>query len=189
MPAPHEVVAAPLEVYLATVGTAFPDVWEPQASFPSGWTLLGTEGNRNYNDDGVVVNHGEEVFDFTPAGSTMPSKRFRTAETFMLSLSLVDVSAAQYALVMNDADVTDGGRYKEFSLYRGDQVNSFAVFARGMSGEDNAYYMSYEFSKAFVSVNGDVTYNKGEVAALPVEILAVKHEDSDVIRVRIQDVT
>lgn len=189
MPAPHEVVAAPLQVYLAPVGTTFPDVHEPEASFPAGWTLLGTEGSRNYNDDGVVVNHGEEVFDFTPAGSTMPSKRFRTAETFEITLSLADVSAAMYALVMNDADVTDGGNYKEFSLYRGDQVNSFAVFARGMSGEDNAYYMSYEFSKAFVSVNGEVTFNKGEVAALPVSILAVKHEDSDVIRVRIQDAT
>ena len=189
MPAPHEVLAAPLEVWLADVGTTFPDVHEPEASFPAGWTLLGTEGSRNYTDDGVIVNHGEEVLDWTPAGSTMPAKRFRTAESFEITLNLADVSAAMYALVMNDAAVTDGGNYKTFSLYRGDQVNSFAVFARGMSGEDNAYYMSYDFSRAFVSVNGEVTFNKGEVAALPVSILAVRYSDSDVIRVRIQDAT
>lgn len=188
MPAPHEVVASPLQVYLADVGTAFPDVHEPEASFPVGWTLLGTEGSRNYDDSGVVVNHGEEVEDFVPAGSTMPTKRFRVGETFEITLNLVDISAAMYAMVMNDAAITDGGNFKSFSLYRGDQVNQFAVFARGMSGEDNDFYMSYDFSKAFVSVNGEATFNKGVPVALPVSILAVKVEDADVIQVRIQDV-
>ena len=188
MPAPHEVIAAPLSVYLADVGTTFPDVGEPQASFPVGWTLLGTEGDRNYTDDGVTVAHSEEVFDFTPAGSTMPVKRFRTAESFMLSLSLADLSPTMYALAMNDATVTDPGDHKLFSLFRGDQVNAFAVIARGDSSINNALIMQYEFSRAFVSVNGDITFNKGEVAALPVEILAARYSSSDVIQVRIEEV-
>jgi len=185
MPAPHEVVAAPLTVYLAPVATSFPSVSAPEASFAVGWEKLGTEGARNYTDAGVTVAHTEEVFDFTPAGSTMPSKRFRTAESYLITLELADVSPDMYAMVMNDANVTTSAGVDTFSLYRGDQVNSFAVIARGMSGVDNDLNMQYEFSKAFVSVNGEVTFNKGEVAALPIEILAVKHDDSDVIQVRI----
>jgi hypothetical protein len=188
MPAPHEVIAAPLTVYLADVGTSFPDVGEPQASFPVGWTLLGTEGDRNYTDAGVTLDHGEEVFDFVPAGSTMASKRFRTAESFLLSLELADLSPTMYALAMNDATVTDPGDHKLFSLYRGDQVNAFAVIARGDSSVDNALTMQYEFSRAFVSVAGEITFNKGEVAALPIEIQAARYSASDVIQVRIEEV-
>lgn len=185
MPAPHEVVAAPLTVYLAPVGTSFPTVSQPVASFPVGWEVLGTEGDRNYTDAGVTFSHGEEVEDWTPAGSTMPVKRFRTAESFMLSLELADISPDMYALVMNDATVASSGGVDTFSLFRGDQVNSFAVIARGMSPVDNDLNMQYEFSKAFVSVNGDLTFNKGTPVALPVEILAVLHDDTDVIQVRI----
>lgn len=186
MPAPHEVVASSLTVYLAPIGTAFPTT----SATPSvSWTKLGTAGANNYNDDGVTIAHTEEVSDFTPVGSTMPLKRFRTAESFMLSLNLVDVSPAMYAKVMNDATVntvTGPPATKWFSLYRGDQVNSFAVLARGLSGVDNALNAQYEFSKAFVSVNGDVQWKKGDPAMLPVEILAVRHDASDVILYRVQ---
>lgn len=186
MPAPHEVVAAPLEVYLAPVGTSFPTISEPLASFDVGWFLLGTQGSRNYSDAGVTVSHSEEVEDFTPAGSTMPSKRFRVGEDFTLSLELVDVSPTMYAAVMNDATVTSPAGEKYFSLFRGDQVEAFAVLARGMSGVDNDLNAQYEFSQAFVSVNGDVVWNKGTPAFLPVEIKAVIHTDSDFIRYRIE---
>jgi hypothetical protein len=97
-----------------------------------------------------------------------------------------------YALVMNDAAVTTvaagvgiaGQKY--FDLYRGDQVNSKAVILRGQSSVDNTLTMQYEFSKAFVSVNGDVQYTKGKVAMLPMKVEAIKHADTDVIRCRIQ---
>lgn len=186
MPAPHEVVAAPLTVYLAPIGTAFPAVYEPEASFNALWDKLGTEGDRNYTDAGVTVNHAEDTEDFTPAGSTMPIKRFRTGETFEISLELADVSPEMYALVMNDATVTTASRNKHFELFRGDQVNGFAVIARGMSPVDNDLNLQYEFSRAFVSVNGEVTWNKGAVAALPVNILAARYSDSDVIHLRMQ---
>lgn len=185
MPAPHEVVATPLTVYLADVGTAFPAVGEPEASFAVGWEKLGTEGSRNYGDSGVTVAHSEDVEDFTPAGSTFSTKRFRTGEAIEISLDLVDVSPEQYAKVMNDATVATASGVKSFSLVRGDQVNSFAVLARGMSGVDNDLNAQYEISKAFVSVNGDVVWNKGTPAMLPVTILAVIHDDTDDIVYRV----
>jgi hypothetical protein len=157
-----------------------------------GWEKLGTEGDANYDESGVSVSHGETVNDFTPAGRTMPSKRFRVGEDFLIKVNLVDLGPTAYAKVMNDAEVTDtpsssgvAGK-AAFSLYRGDEVSSFAVLARGRSSVDNDLNLQYRFSKAFVSVNGDVIWNKGVPAMLPTEIQAIKHSDSDVIDVEIQ---
>ena len=191
MPDPMEVVASPLTIYLAPVGFAFPAVDEVPIG-TLGWAKLGTEGANNYDGSGVSVSHAETVSDFVPAGSTMPTKRFRTAESFEIKLNLVDISPDVYAKVMNDAFVTDvaagSGVAGEswFSLFRGINVNSFAVLARGESSVDNDMNLQYEFSKAFVSVNGDVVWNKGTPAMLPVTILAVKHAATDVIICRIQ---
>jgi hypothetical protein len=186
MPAPHEIVATPLTIYLAPVGTAFPAVEDDPAAFDAAWELLGSEGDLNYGEDGVTVSHGETVSDFTPAGSTMPSKRFRTAEDFLISLNLVDLGPEAYAKVMNDAEITATGSSKSFSLFRGDQVNAFAVLARGMSTVDNELALQYVFSKAFVSVDGNVVWNKGKPAELPVKIQAIRHSDADLIELQIQ---
>jgi hypothetical protein len=186
MPAPHEIVASPLTIYLAEIGTAFPDIADTPDTFAGAWAVLGTEGDKNYDDAGVTVSHNETVADFTPAGSTMPSKRFRTAEDFMISLNLVDLGPEAYAKVMNDALITDLGNEKYFSLFRGDQVNAFAVLARGMSTVDNDLNLQYVFSKAFVSVDGNVVWTKGKPSMLPVKIQAVRHADTDLIECHIQ---
>ena len=192
MAAPEEVLAFPLTVYLADVGTAFPLIDDAPGTFAVGWAVLGTEGDLNYDENGVIVSHSETTFDFTPAGSTMPSKRFRTAEDLLTKLNLVDVSPEQYAKVMNDAPVTTVAAgsgiagEKHFSMFRGDQVNSFAVLLRGVSPVDNDLNMQYEVPKAYVSVNGDVTYNKGVVAALPIEIQMIRHAAADNPICRIQ---
>lgn len=186
MPAPNEIIASPLTVYLADVDTAFPAVDDV---LPTGdWLVLGTEGDANYDEEGVTVDHTEGVLDFTPAGRTMPSKRFRTEESFKATLNLVDVSPDTYAKVMNNATVTTGAISKRFSLYRGTIVNAFAVVLRGQSSVDNDLNMQYLFSKAFVSVNGQVQFTKGKVAMLPIEILVVRHSDADVVDVEIQTV-
>ena len=192
MAAPHEVVAAPLTLYVAPVGTAFPDIDDLPSTFDAAWILIGAEGDRNYGENGVTVSHAETVADFTPAGSTMPTKRFRTAEDFLIKLDLVDLSPTGYALAMNDAVITTVNPItgvpgkKSFSLFRGDQVASFAVYCRGMSTIDNDLNLEYLFSKAFMSVNGDVIWNKGVPARLPLEVQAIRHTDSDLIECGIQ---
>jgi hypothetical protein len=192
MAAPEEVVASPLTIYLAVVGTAFPAIDDAEGTFGVAWEKLGVAGSNNYDDSGVSLSHAETVNDFTPAGSTMPTKRFRTAESFETKLNLVDLSPASYAKVMNDATITTVAAgvgvagEESFSLFRGDQVNSFALLARGLSPINNDLNMQYEFSKAFVSVNGDAVFKKGVPVALPISILAVKHATTDVIICRIQ---
>lgn len=189
MAAPEEILAYPLNIYLAAVGSTMPDI---DADPTTPWELLGTAGDLNYDENGVVVSHGETVFDFTPAGSTMPAKRFRVNESLLTKLNLADVSPEVYAKVMNDASVTtvaagvgQAGE-KHFSLFRGDQVASFAVVMRGPSPVDNDLNMQYEVPKAFVSVNGDVPFNKGVATILPVEIQMIRHSTADNPICRIQ---
>lgn len=189
MAAPEEILAFPLNVYLAVVGSTMPQI---DATPSTPWVLLGTTGDLNYDENGVVVSHGEEVFDFTPAGSTMPAKRFRTGESLLTKLNLVDLSPTVYAKAMNGASVTTVAAgvgvagEKHFSLFRGDQVNSFAVLLKGVSPVDNTLSMQYEIPKAFVSVNGDVTFNKGVVSSLPIEIQMIRHATADNPICRIQ---
>lgn len=189
MAAPEEVLAYPLQVYTAIVGTAFPLV---DAAPAVAWKLLGAAGDLNYGDTGIVVSHAETVFDWTPAGSTMPAKRFRTAESLLTKLELVDLSPAGYAMAMNNATVTSVpastgvAGYSEFDMFRGDAVSEFAVLMRGPSPADNTLTMQYEIPKAFVSVNGDVTFNKGVVASLPIEIQMIRHSSADDPICRIQ---
>lgn len=178
MAAPEEVLAFPLTLYLAPVGTEMPLVDDDPADFDTEWKVLGTEGDENYDDSGVVVSHSETVFDFIPAGSTILKKRFRTGEMHSAKLNLVDLSPEQYAKVMNDAQITTvaptSGQAgsKTFSLYRGPQVNAFAVLMRGVSPVDNDLNLQFQYPSAFVSVNGDATFNKGVATALPVEVMA-----------------
>src|SRR3990167_8660628 len=106
MATPYEIVAAPLTVWVAPTGTAFPDV----DTAPNGsWTKLGTSGDKNYADDGVTVTHEQTIETFTPAGSTAARKAWRTEEGLLVEFVLVDISADQYAKILNDATVTDTG--------------------------------------------------------------------------------
>lgn len=188
---PFEIVAAPLKVYIGPVGTTFPDVDEEEAELNVAWELLGTQTDKNYTDGGVSVEHSEETSDFVPAGSTMAVKRFRTGESFLISLELADISPEVYAMVMNDATITTTNPAvgtpgdKAFSLFRGDQVAVWAVLARGPSSVADDLFSQYEFSRAHVSVNGPLTWNKGEPVALPVEIMATKYETTDDIVFRV----
>ena len=189
MAAPEEILAYPLQVYTAIVGTAFPNV---DAAPAVAWTLLGNAGDNNYDDTGVVMSHAETTFDFTPAGSTMPTKRFRTGENLLTKLNLVDLSAAGYAMAMNNAAITTVAAgvgiagTETFDLFRGTSVAEYAVLMRCPSPADNNLTMQYQIPKAFISVNGDVTFNKGVVASLPIEIQMIRHTSADDPKVVIQ---
>lgn len=189
MAAPEEILAYPLQVYTAIVGTAFPNV---DAVPAVAWTLLGNAGDNNYDDTGVVVSHAETTFDFTPAGSTMPTKRFRVGENLLTKLNLVDLSPTGYAMAMNGAAITTVAAgvgiagTSTFDLFRGTSVAEYAVLMRCPSPADNTLTMQYQIPKAFISVNGDVTFNKGVVASLPIEIQMIRHTSADDPKVVIQ---
>src|SRR3954465_14923171 len=130
MAAPYEVIAAPLTLYAAPVGTAKPVI----NVAPSGsWVKLGTSGPKNYGTKGVVVTHNETIVKWRPAGGTGHRKAWRTEEFISVEFDLADLTAEQYAYALNTAIVTTAGNAKSIPLQQGAVVNQVALLARGIS--------------------------------------------------------
>ncbi len=174
MPAPYEVIAAPGTVYLAPVGTAFPDV---DTTPVAPWVKVGTTGDRNYNEDGIKVRHSETVELWRSAGSTGARKAFRTAEALRVSLVLADLSLEEYAVALNHNTVTDTPAgagtpgTKKVGLSRGLDVTQKALLLRiNASPEGDDWNMQYEIPVAVQVAEPEVVFIKGpNPAALALE--------------------
>ena len=53
MPDGQEIIVAPFSVYLADIGTAYPEVDEDPAA---AWGFLGDGGDKSQGEDGLVIN-------------------------------------------------------------------------------------------------------------------------------------
>lgn len=183
---PFEVIASPLTVYLAPVGTAFPAIDDAEGGFASGWTKLGTNGTRNYDDDGVTVTHEQTIETWRGAGSTGPVKAWRTEEELMVGFTLVDLSAVQYAKVLNDATVTDTAAAagvagtSEFGLSQGLDVATFAMLARGKSPAGDGFNAQYQVKRCYQAENPEPQFNKGdEPAGLEIQFAALEDPSAE----------
>jgi hypothetical protein len=140
MPAPYEVIAAPLTVWVAPVGTTKPVI----NVAPSGsWVKLGTSGTKNYGQKGVVVTHNETVVKWRPAGGTGHRKAWRTEEFPSVEFDLIDLTAEQYAYALNSATVTTAGNAKSIPLQQGATMAQVALLARGISPVNDAFAAQY----------------------------------------------
>lgn len=167
-------------MFVAPTGTDFPEIDDAEGSFDAAWVKLGAEGSKNYEESGVTVTHSQTIETFTGAGSTAPRKAFRTEEGLVLGFTLVDLSAEQYAEILDDASVTttaagvgEAGK-KEFSLLRGLGVQQYALLGRGESTEDNELNLQYQWPTVYQSGEPAPAYAKGDPAALEVEFTALE---------------
>lgn len=192
MAAPFEIVGAPLTVYLAPVGTAFPGIDDAEGAFDPGWFKLGTSGEKNYSEDGLTVSHEQSINVFRGAGATGPRKAFRTEEDFIITFSMADVSPTQYAKVLNDAAVTTVAQAvgvsgeESFELHQGLTVTTFALLARGLSSIDDSLNAQYEVSTVFQNGNPAPVYNKGEPALLECSFQALDADATGFGTLRVQ---
>ena len=177
MPAPHQITAFPLTIYVAPTGEAMPDVDEAPAG---DWLKLGTAGAKDYAEEGVTVTHSQTIETFTGAESTAPRKAFRTEEGLVLAFTLSDLSPEQFATILDDASVTTTAAgsgipgTKDFDLLRGVGVEQFALLARGQSTIDNALALQYEWPTVFQSGSPAPVFAKGSPAGLAVEFTALE---------------
>lgn len=180
MPAPHELVGAPLTLWIAPTGTAYPTLQTVDGSIAGTWVKLGALGSKSYDDGGVEVLTPQTIETFTGAGGTAPRKAFRTEEGLALALTLADISPEQFALAMNNAAVTtvaagaSTAGQKHFSLLRGVNVAQHALLARGQSPVDNALVLQWEVPTCFQSGDVSPTFDKGKPAGLAVEFTALE---------------
>jgi hypothetical protein len=178
MSAPFEIIAQPFTLYTAPVGTAFPDV---DTTPGAGWTKVGTNGDLNYTEDGVTVNHAQTVEAFRALGSTGPRKAFRTEEELRISLTLADLSLEAYKLAMNGNAITTTAAAsgtpgtKDIGLSRGLAVTQYALLIRGAGSPYGASMaMQYEIPVAVEAGEPEVVFVKGEPAGLALEFLVLE---------------
>ena len=175
MAAPFEIIGAPYAIWVAPVGEAMPDL---DAAPAGNWELLGTSGVLNYDDDGVTVDLDQKFEEFR-GQSTVPRKVWRVEEDMAISVKLVDLSIEQCAKVLNDAAITTiaagvgvAGE-KNISLYKGVEVATFAVLARGISPEDEQFTAQFEMDSAFQEGTPSIQLSKGKPAMLDTKFRAL----------------
>ncbi len=180
--APHEIIAQPFILWLAPVAEPFPEI---DADVEGNWAKVGTSGDLNYTEDGVVLTHAQTVEAWRALGSTGPRKAFRTEEELRIAMTLADLTLEAYALALNhntvtpvDADVDTGG-YKKLGLSRGLDLPQRALLVRGVGspygpGTAQSWNMQYEVPIAVQVSEPEVVFVKGEPAALALEWMALE---------------
>lgn len=166
---PFHIIGAPLTLWVAPVGTAFPTI---AAAPGAGWTKVGTNGDRSYENGGITVTHGKAYDKVRTAGASGPVKAFLTEEDLMFGLTLLDITLEQYQLALNGNTVTtvapaagqpgtkkiglseDVGRTKEYAL-----------LARGLSPYDEALAMQYCVPRCYQSGAPAPVFRKGGTGA------------------------
>lgn len=177
---PFEIVCAPLTLYIAPVDTEFPEVDEV---IGGAWFKVGTSGDKNYDDEGVTVSHEQTLEVFRGAGSTVPRKAWRTEEDLAFGVKLADVSAAQYAKILNDATVatvaagagTPGT--KAFELVQGIEVAQFALLARGVSPVDEDLVAQFQVPRCYQAGEPAPVFGKTGPAMLECEFRTLESDD------------
>jgi hypothetical protein len=178
MPQPFEMVSGPLVIFTAPEGTLAPEI---SADPPAPWGFLGTNGARSISDDGLSANFEETVESQRSLGSTAIQKLFRTEEDMTFSCSLLDVTAETFSVAMSGLAITEvpagvgTGGYRSVGLLRGFNVLNLAFLMRGFSPYADNQFAQFWVPKAYASFSGELTYVKGEAAAISIEIMAIEH--------------
>ena len=177
MPAPFEIIAAPFIVYHAPTGESFPAIEDAVAG---NFSKIGTSGDLNYNEDGVVLVPGQTIETFSALGSTGAVKAFRTNESFAVRFNMVDLTLEEWSLAFNNATVTDtaaGGAagHREIDIWQGLDVTLMTILIRGVFSPYGAGWNSQiEIPVAYQSASGEVTFAKGTPAAISLEFTALE---------------
>lgn len=175
----HEVIGAPLTVFIAPINTAFPTIGAAPAA---GWVRLGTNGDRNYDNSGVQVQHAKSYSKVRTAGASGAVKAFLTEEDLMFRVTLLDVTMEQYAYALNNNTVTTtapaSGQPGNRAIGLSEDVGrtaEFALLARGISPYNPALFMQYEIPRCFQSGAPQPVFRKGEPAGLLLQFEALEN--------------
>jgi hypothetical protein len=185
-----EVVDQPLTLWVAAVGTAFPAV---DAAPASPWTKVGSSGDLNYGQDGVLVSHRGEHVPLVPFGRKGPTAVERRSDEWRVSVRLNDMSLEQYAKVVGlpEPEIVEAGPgtcgYRTLDFARGiGEVQTMALLIRGTGASPYGEGFNFQYEvpiAAPVSGSIDTRFQKGEAAGLNVlEWLALVDENGVPVR-------
>lgn len=177
-----DVLVTPANVLYAPVGTALPDESTVEYNADSGaytswtgWTLLG------YTTAPTSFTYGYETFDVEVQQSAAPIKSSKTNETLTLSFTLAQFDADILALVLDGTanDTAAGPGQKAFSQVDagGDTQLSEYMFAveayRTEPSTGIKQPVRIFVYRGSLSVNGDISFDKGGVTQVPCQVTAL----------------
>ena len=176
---PSEIIVGPLTLYLAPAVEPEDDV----SSAPSGnWVLVGTSGDENYSEAGIVITHGQTLRETFVVGATEPIKVNRQQESLAIGFSLMDLSIAQYTRALSgtakSTDTTPNIDY--IGLSRGPNVTVYSLIARGvgMSTSGAALDMLFYIPRCYQSADPAPTFSKDIEAMLAVTYNALEYQSA-----------
>lgn len=170
---PYEVLGAPAEVYIAPVGTAFPDI----DATPAGtWVRLGTDGALNYDAGaGVSANHPQSISSWRSLGAAGVRKRFLTEEDGTYAVTVADLTLEEYAHAIENAVTTVGAGggsagSKWLGLSRPATIPTIALLIRVLeSPEIEDGFMQYEIPRAQQMGQPNPIFRRDQPALLAME--------------------
>lgn len=167
-----ELVTAPLELYWAPSGTAFPAVnADPTAA---SFTLIGTGGSLNYSEDGISLSWETTTEDVNVLGDIDPVCVVVTGRDMRVSVTMLDHSLDQLRLAFNNnATAQDPGppSVTTLSLDTGSDLTQLALLVRGegKSPEFAGGNFQWEFDPVVEVAAKELTYVKGQPAGVALE--------------------
>lgn len=166
---PYEIIAAPMTLWIAPVGTAFPLI---SAAPGVGWIKVGTNGDRSYENGGVTTTHAKVYDKVRTAGASGPVKAFLTEEDLMFGVTLLDMTLEQYQLALNGNTVTTvapaSGQPGTKKIGLSEDVGrtrEYALLARGLSPYNEALAMQYCVPRCYQSGAPAPVFRKGGTGA------------------------
>ena len=165
---PYEILVAPYEVYLTTGSDAYPG--DVLTTPTGGWTLLGTNGNRNYAEGGVTIEQSQTLVEIHTEGHMGPVKAVRTQESQKVRVTLLDMSLAQYTHALGGAAVTAvSATLQSLNLSRAEYVREVKLLIRGDSAAADNRKAQYEIPRAVQSGNPTPVFQKGAPVGIEFE--------------------
>lgn len=126
---PYDIIAGPADVYIAAVGATVPtvDKADTDSSFNT-WTKLGlTQG-------GVKVKHTQTIDLIKADQRTGPVKAIRSEEGMEITCSIIELTLAKYAKLLNDATVTQTGKVNVITLTGPSAADTFKLTYNSVEG-------------------------------------------------------
>ena len=181
------IINGPLSLHFAATGTAFPLVDDDP---PTGFTLIGTSGAKNYMEDGVSVAMNQSIEAFRGLGSPTALKAFRTEEDLVITVQMADLTLAEVRRALNENAVTNTAAASgipgkdQINLNRGVDVNTIALLVRGInkSAQFDGGNMQYEFDKVYEGASQEMIFVKGEPAGVSLEFHALEDDSGNIGR-------
>lgn len=169
---PYEIIAGPLDVYFAPVGTTFPAIGMTDAQIQAGgtWSFIG------YTEGGVKVAHPQTVVELRADQVTAPVKAVRSEEGLEITFDLASLTLENYALALNrSTQVIASGGNSSVPLYRGGfQVEQVALLARqGHLSPYGDLPLQFEVPSCFQAEAPETGFTKDNKAVLSCSFHAI----------------